>query len=114
MKFTYSGIPATPFIQFARRILSITANSASCERLFSVFGATLTKHRTKLSTQTLTHLSKLKMHVRDEHIKNGEAKARLKRQFGKINEPGIIKSLGFEYNDPSFSTVSGFTTFSTA
>jgi hypothetical protein len=69
-----------PFIVLARRLLSICANSASCERLFSVFGATLTKLRNRLGTETLTSLSELKMRVRDEHLQR-ETRGRLKRRF---------------------------------
>lgn len=71
-----------PFIRLAKRILSVTANSASCERLFSVFGNTLTKLRNRLGTTTLSNLAELKMLVRDEHIRSGESKQRLKRKFG--------------------------------
>lgn len=74
-------MPDPPFIQFAKRILSISANSASCERLFSLFGSTLTKLRNRLGTETLTALSELKMHIRDEHIRN-KSSVRLKRHFG--------------------------------
>jgi hypothetical protein len=71
---------APPFILLAKRILSISANSASCERLFSVFGNTLTKLRSRLGTGTLTNLAELKMFVRDQH-RQGETKGRLKRVF---------------------------------
>ncbi|KAJ7921017.1 hypothetical protein B0H13DRAFT_1496113, partial [Mycena leptocephala] len=57
----------------------ICANSASCERLFSVFGAILTKLRNRLRTKTLTNVAELKMLVRDEHLRDSKAKSRLKR-----------------------------------
>ncbi|KAJ3824934.1 ribonuclease H-like domain-containing protein [Lentinula raphanica] len=78
--FTYPGMPGTQFIRLALRILGISANSASCERLFSVFGNTLTKLRNRLGVQTLTDLTELKMHIRDEHQRKAESK-RLKRRF---------------------------------
>ena len=46
------------------------------------FGHTLTKLRTHLKVQTLTELTELKMHVRDEHIRTVDTKQRLKRRFG--------------------------------
>lgn len=64
----------------ATHVLSISANSASCERLFSVFGNTLTKLRNRLGTSTLTALTEIKMHIRDEHVRK-RAGDRLKRQF---------------------------------
>ena len=67
----------TPFQKLARRILSICANSASCECLFSMFGIILTQLRSRLHAEALTNLAELRMHLRDEHIRNGTAKERL-------------------------------------
>jgi len=72
-----------PLFKLANHILSICPNSASCERLFSVFGNTLTKLRNRLGHQTLTSLAELKMHIRDEHLRAGETKKRMKRFFGR-------------------------------
>jgi hypothetical protein len=71
-----------PLFKLAYHILSICPNSASCERLFSIFGNTLTKLRNRLGNQTLTSLAELKMHIRDEHVRDGEIKQRMKRFFG--------------------------------
>lgn len=68
-------------MKFARRVLSISANSASCERLFSVYGNILTKHRSRLLVKNLTNNAELKMHIRDEHLRNKEAQLRQKRRF---------------------------------
>ncbi|KAJ3713958.1 ribonuclease H-like domain-containing protein [Lentinula raphanica] len=57
----------------------------SCERLFSIFGNTLTKLRNKLGSKTLTMLAGLKMHIRDEHLAKEESK-RLKRHFGQVRQ----------------------------
>ena len=54
-------------IKLAKRILSVTANSASCERLFSVFGNTLTKLRNRTGTKTLHNLAEIKLHIRNQH-----------------------------------------------
>lgn len=80
--FSFPGRPPSPFIRLARRLLSVCANSASCERLWSVFGATLTKLRNRLGVDTLTALSELKMHVRDEHLQK-QTKERMKRVFAE-------------------------------
>ena len=89
----YNGISpisraaSPPLFKLAYHILSICPNSASCERLFSVFGNTLTKLRNRLGNQTLTSLAELKMHIRDEHLRAGETKKAMKRFFGKANAP---------------------------
>jgi hypothetical protein len=62
------------------RILNVCANSATCERLWSVYGNTLTKLRNRLGTKALSSLGELKMHIRDEHVRK-EAKTRMKRLF---------------------------------
>lgn len=75
-----------PFIRLAKRILSISANSASCERLFSIFGNTLTKLRNRLGTNTLTNLAELKMFLRDQHLQR-DTKKRLKNIFqGRLED----------------------------
>lgn len=71
---------SSAFLHFARRLFSVSANSASCERLFSVFGNILTKLRNRTGNSTLTNLSELKMHIRDEHLAKGLLKLRLKRR----------------------------------
>ncbi|KAF5381398.1 hypothetical protein D9615_008423 [Tricholomella constricta] len=82
--FCFPDRPWPALIQLASRILSISANSASCERLFSVFGNTLTKLRNRLGVGTLTALTELKMHIRDEHVRK-QSKDRVKRQFTARN-----------------------------
>jgi len=71
----------SPFLAFARRLLSISANSASCERLFSIFGNILTKLRNRTGNTTLLDLATVKMNLCNEHIQLG-TKSRLKRNFG--------------------------------
>jgi hAT family C-terminal dimerisation region len=70
----------TPLCRLARRILSICANSASCERLFSAFELILTRLRSRLRGKAMTDLAELRLHLCDEHIRNGTAKTRLKRK----------------------------------
>ena len=83
--FCFPGRDPPPFMLLARRVLSICANSASCERLFSVFGTTLTKLRNQLGTTTLNALSELKMHIRDKHLWK-QTRKHLKRVFATQNE----------------------------
>jgi hypothetical protein len=52
----------------------------TCERLWSIFGNTLTKLRNRLGIETLTSLSELKMHIHDEHVQK-EIKKQMKRMF---------------------------------
>ncbi|KZT20928.1 hypothetical protein NEOLEDRAFT_1158419 [Neolentinus lepideus HHB14362 ss-1] len=60
--FSFSRSELSPLSKLAHQILSICANSASCECLFSTF--------------------ELKMHLRDEHIQNDAVSQCLKRHFG--------------------------------
>ena len=80
-EFEHPGSTRTSFFRLADRLLSIVANSATCERLFSVFGMTLTKLRNRLGTSTLSSLAELKMHIRGEHQENSTTKTRMKNMF---------------------------------
>ncbi|KAF6746082.1 hypothetical protein DFP72DRAFT_823413, partial [Ephemerocybe angulata] len=81
-QFRHPGRPnyVSPFIRFAQHLFSVSANSASCERLFSTFGNILTKLRNRTGNTVLHNLSLLKMQIRDEHLAQG-TKTRLKRRF---------------------------------
>ncbi|CDO68148.1 hypothetical protein BN946_scf185003.g20 [Trametes cinnabarina] len=78
-----------PLAMLARRILSVCANSASCERLFSIFGQLLTKLRNRMGSTTLSALAELKMHLRDEYSRSQGMKERLKRHCGKPQEDTV-------------------------
>lgn len=67
--------------RLAVHVLSICANSASCERLFSTLGLILTKLRTRLSNKRLLGLAKLKMHARDAILRTAEAKAEVRKHI---------------------------------
>lgn len=77
----------TPLQKFAHRIFSICANSASCERLFSLFGTVLTKLRSRLGLKGLTDLAELRLHLRDEYMQMGDKKGRLRRARKIIPDP---------------------------
>lgn len=67
---------------FVKRILSISVNSASCERLFSLFRNILTKLRSRLHVQRIIDIAEISMHVRDEHTQqNSSTQERLKKLF---------------------------------
>jgi hypothetical protein len=84
------GEQPPPLFKLAYHILSICPNSASCKHLFSVFGNMLTKFRNRLRNKTLTSLAELKMHIRDEHVCEGEMMKHMKRFFGAATTiPGI-------------------------
>ncbi|KAG2355734.1 hypothetical protein BDR07DRAFT_1302396 [Suillus spraguei] len=73
----YQDVEPTPLQKFAQRIFSICTNSASCERLFSLFSTVLTKLRSRLSLQSMTDLAELHLHLRDEYIQMGDKKGHL-------------------------------------
>jgi hypothetical protein len=83
---SHPGSEPRPLHKIARRLLSICPNSASCERLFSVFGGILTKWRNRLSTENLTRLAELKMYVHEEHVRDDAVKKRLKRKYADVVE----------------------------
>ncbi|KIK75930.1 hypothetical protein PAXRUDRAFT_85206, partial [Paxillus rubicundulus Ve08.2h10] len=66
--YCFAGQPPTPFIQLAQCVLSVTANSASCEWFFSTFSSTLTKPCNWLGTNTLQALTEMKMHIWDQQL----------------------------------------------
>ncbi|KAH9026058.1 hypothetical protein EDB85DRAFT_2149361 [Lactarius pseudohatsudake] len=76
----------TPLAQLARRILSICPNSASVERLWSVFGTILTRLRTQLGNKALLDIAELKLYLREEHLRARSVQTRLKRSFGTALE----------------------------
>ncbi|KAG1726524.1 uncharacterized protein EDB91DRAFT_1016780, partial [Suillus paluster] len=55
----FQDVEPTPLQKFAQQIFSICANSASCERLFSLFGTVLTKLHLHLGLKGLTDLAEL-------------------------------------------------------
>ncbi|KAF8498475.1 ribonuclease H-like domain-containing protein [Russula emetica] len=82
-----AGQPRTPLQTLACRIFTICANSASVERLFSLFGQILTKLRSRLRNEAMVMLAELKLHIRDEYKQNDLAKARLKRHIAGAPRP---------------------------
>lgn len=78
------GITPSPLARLAIHLFSIHANSASCERLFSLFGNIQTKQRNRMTGKTLQTIAEVKMHLRDSHAAswNQKQQSRMKRQFG--------------------------------
>lgn len=94
-----AGQEKSPLQKLACRIFAICANSASVERLFSLFGNILTKLRSRLGTEAMVQLAELKLHIRDEYIKNTQAKQRLKRHIA-----GAPRSTASESAPPAATT----------
>ena len=71
----------------AMHILSISANSALCEHLFSSFGNILIKLHNQMSTKTLSTFGELKLHIHNQHHKY-DTKQHVKDQmFMKATNP---------------------------
>ena len=83
---SFSSEPHSSFHRLAARLLSVSANSATCKHLFSVFGGALTKLRNQMGTSTLSSIAELKMHVRNEHKLNS-TKTHMKRMFSAHSKP---------------------------
>ncbi|KZT33663.1 hypothetical protein SISSUDRAFT_1032985, partial [Sistotremastrum suecicum HHB10207 ss-3] len=88
-----NNVAPTPIIRLALHLFAICPNSASCERLFSTFGLILTKLRSRLGNERLLGLAELKMHLRDEHVRDGlrQDLQQRKRKFGVFNQPGAAE-----------------------
>ncbi|KAH7913714.1 ribonuclease H-like domain-containing protein [Hygrophoropsis aurantiaca] len=72
-------------VKFAIRILSIVANSAGCERLYSNYGAIHTKLRNHLSEQNVHKTSVVKMDLKRQHMQAGLLQPRKKRKFSEYD-----------------------------
>ncbi|EGO26656.1 hypothetical protein SERLADRAFT_436463 [Serpula lacrymans var. lacrymans S7.9] len=70
----------TPLERLARHLLTVSANSASCERLFSAFGLILTRLCSRMSIKLMTDLAELQLHLRDEHVHLGILKKKLRKR----------------------------------
>ncbi|KAF7776812.1 hypothetical protein Agabi119p4_5205 [Agaricus bisporus var. burnettii] len=73
----FTNTAETAFTTFAKHILNISANSASCERLFSSFGTILTRLRNRLLPSNMVNIAELAAQIRDEHQRDEEMKNRL-------------------------------------
>ncbi|EUC57191.1 NUDIX domain protein, partial [Rhizoctonia solani AG-3 Rhs1AP] len=87
----------------ATHILSIVANSAGCERLFSEMGNIHTKRRNRLAYNKVFDTAVVRMDLKRKHAAEGLTRSRLKRQFGpqKI-EPAfspVVSASQIDQND---------------
>lgn len=67
-QFCFTGPKPPPFIHLVKHMLSISAHSASCKRLFSVFGNILTKLQNHLGINNMVmlisrYISVMSMHT---------------------------------------------------
>ncbi|EPQ55188.1 hypothetical protein GLOTRDRAFT_24480, partial [Gloeophyllum trabeum ATCC 11539] len=69
-------------VKLAIRLLSVIANSAGSERLFSCLGIIISKIRNRLELGKANKMAKIKANMKDEQERNGLApRRRLKRKF---------------------------------
>jgi hypothetical protein len=81
----------------AIHILSIIANSAGCERLFSEMGHIHTKRRNRLSYQKVFDTAVVRMDLKRQHAVSGLTRTRLRREFGiSIPSPDVAHSPDIE------------------
>ncbi|KAF8671798.1 hypothetical protein RHS04_08128 [Rhizoctonia solani] len=74
----------------AIHVLSIVANSAGCERLFSEMGHIHTKRRNQLGYQKVFDTAVVRMDLKRKHADEGQTRSRLKRQFGSPALDSVI------------------------
>ena len=72
--------------QLGRKLLSITANSASCERLFSKYGVILSKCQSRLLKDHMMQRAQLKAHIHDEHLRDDSMHKHAKQHFSSIKD----------------------------
>ena len=72
--------------QLGRKLLSITANSASCERLFSEYGIILSKRQSRLLKDHMMQRTQLKAQIRDEHLRDDSKRKRTKQHFSSMKD----------------------------
>ena len=73
--------------QLAIRVLSIVANSAEIERLWSRMGLIHTKIRNRLGKLKVENTAVVKLDIQRDHVEHGRLRPRLKRKMGHDNEP---------------------------
>ncbi|QRV96857.1 hypothetical protein RhiJN_24875 [Ceratobasidium sp. AG-Ba] len=72
-------------VYLAIHILSIVANSAGCERLFSEMGYIHSKRRNRLSYQKVFDTAVVQMELKRQHAALGLTHTRLQREFGIVD-----------------------------
>ncbi|KZV99187.1 hypothetical protein EXIGLDRAFT_831738 [Exidia glandulosa HHB12029] len=80
----------TQLARLAALVLSIVANSAETERLWSRMGIIHTKLRNRLGAQKVHDTAMIKMDIQREHIARGRLRPRAKRKIGSDNEPAAV------------------------
>ncbi|KAG0693166.1 hypothetical protein DFH29DRAFT_816627 [Suillus ampliporus] len=77
----------SPLQMIAQCIFSICTNSASCERLFSLFGMILTKLWSHLGLAKMLDLAELRLHLQDKYMCRGSVKDHLRFPRHIIPDP---------------------------
>ncbi|QRW18642.1 hypothetical protein RhiXN_00048 [Rhizoctonia solani] len=83
----------------AIHVLSIVANSAGCERLFSEMGHIHTKRRNRLGYQKVFDTAVVRMDLKRKHADEGRTRSRLKRQFGSPALDSVVSGAGAKRNN---------------
>jgi hAT family C-terminal dimerisation region len=80
-------------VKLAICILTVVANSAGCERLFSKMGLIHSKVRNRLGTEKVRDMAVLKTELQREHVTEGLSRKRLrKRKFGEMGSSDLTQS----------------------
>lgn len=74
---------------FAIHILTVVANSAGCERLFSDYGIIHTKRRSRLAVENVRKTGIVRMDLKRTHISEGYIRPR-KRKLGEFEDSATI------------------------
>jgi hypothetical protein len=72
--------------RFAIRVLTMVANSASCERAFGNMGVTHTKWRSRLSAENVRKTTVVRMDLKRGHAAAGLLCHPAKRKIGLVDE----------------------------
>jgi hAT family C-terminal dimerisation region len=75
--------------KLAIHILSVVANSAGCERVFSEMGIVQTKHRSRLGLDKVRKTALIRMDIKRRHVAEGLIRPRSKRTFDAMNSDFI-------------------------
>jgi hypothetical protein len=80
-------------VKLAVHILSIVANSAGCERVFSEMGIVQTKHRSRLGLDKVRKTALIRMDIKRHHVAEGLIRPRSKRTFNAMNSDFVQPSI---------------------
>lgn len=71
----------SPLRDLAIRLLSVCPNSASCERIFSLFKRTMGHHRTRMASKNLMNIAELNMRLHSEYARGNPLNQRIRNRI---------------------------------